>query len=278
MHIPEKHNRLNDVMFPNKVFFSVSVLDDIDGNKLKALRPDADGYYKVCVAVLGEKSRNGPMYDVDSIVKQINTDTIFHKALVEGNLYGEWGHPPYDAPIERIDVIMEDRISHHIKRLFTGEPLSTGGIPIFAELKPSGKYGPLLEKSLLSKYENTAFSLRSLITQKYDSKLKCPYRTVIRLVTFDFVGMPGYLQASKWFSPATESYNEYVREITPEMLFKDGQRVALESFSDNELLDIFGIQDITLNKLKCGSYVRGSGTFFDNNGNKKSLTHALLSR
>ena len=49
-----------------KVFFSVKVLDSINGKTLKSLRPDEDGYFTVPVAVLGENSRNGliTMYQV----------------------------------------------------------------------------------------------------------------------------------------------------------------------------------------------------------------------
>ena len=266
---------MNTASITPKVYFSVKVLDNINGQKLKALRPDEDGYYTVPVAVLGESSRNGPYYDVESVVNQIvNEDTVFHKALTQGNLYGEWGHPPYDAPISRIDTIIEDRCSHHISALWTGEEkLSSGGIILYSKLKPSGPYGDMLEKSLLSKKENTSFSLRSLITAKWDNIRKCQYRTVVRLVTFDFVGMPGYFQASKWYAPGTES----LREITPEMLYDgDGQRVGLESLSDMEISDMFGLNEIQMYDLTHGKHIKGTSTFFNKNGEKKSIVHMFL--
>ena len=257
-----------------KVFFSVKVLDSINGKTLKSLRPDEDGYFTVPVAVLGENSRNGPYYDVPSIVNEItNPDTVFNKALTQGNLFGEWGHPPYDAAIPRIDTILEDRRSHHISKLCTEEPLDTGGIPVFGKIKPAGPFGDLLEKSLLSNKENTSFSLRSIITAKWDNVRKCQYRTVIRLVTFDYVGMPGYFQASKWYAPATES----LREIRPDMLFDgDGKRVGLESFSDQEVANLFNLNEIQMYELKNGMHIRGTSTFFDESGQRKSLIHALL--
>lgn len=257
-----------------KVYFNVKVMDDINGQTLKSLRPDEDGYYTIPLAVLGEVSRNGPYYDVDSITDQItNPKTVFNQALTQGNLYGEWGHPDINATIQRIDTILEDRHSHHISEIFTGTTLPTGGIPVLGKVKPTGPYGELLEKSFLSKKENTSFSLRSLITAKYDNVRKCQYRTVIRLVTFDFVGMPGYFQASKWYAPGTES----LREISPEMLFDgDGQRIGLESLSDQEIMNIFELNDVQFYDLSHGKHIRGTSTYFDKRGEKRSIIHTFF--
>ena len=260
----------------NKVFFSVQVLDNLEGKKLKALKPDAHGYYDVCLAMLDATSRNSAYYDVDSIVHEITTpSTVFNMMLTQGNLRGEFGHPPITSPIERIDAIVEDRVSHHIAKLWTGERTERG-IPLFGKIKPSGPFGHLVETSLQNPCENTTFSLRCLMTQRQDNVNRRMHRTVKRLVTFDYVNMPGYLEASKWFSPGNESF---MREITPEMIFNsNGQRIGLESWSDRDLADLFGISEFQLTNMKLGTQIKGTTTYFDIAGIKRSMTHAILSK
>lgn len=258
----------------NKVYFAVQVLDNMDGKKLKALRPDENGYYDVCLAMLDATSRNRAYYDVDSLVNEITSNsTIFNMMLTQGNLRGEYGHPPATSPLERIDQIVEERVSHHIYKVWTGERMSNG-IPLYGKIKPAGPFGHLVEASLLNPKENTTFSLRCLMTQKPDPANNRMYRTVKRLVTFDYVNMPGYAEASKWYSPGQESF---MVEVTPEMIFSaDGCRIGLESWSDKDLADLFGISEFQLNDLKLGVRLKGSGTYFDHEGNKRSVTHAVL--
>ena len=258
----------------NKVYFAVQVLDNMNGKKLKALRPDENGYYDVCLAMLDATSRNRAYYDVDSLVHEITSaDTIFNMMLTQGNLRGEYGHPQANSDLARIEEIREDRVSHHIYKLWTGERMENG-VPLFGKVKPTGPFGHLVEASLLNPKENTTFSLRCLMTQRPDPAQNRMYRTVKRLVTFDYVNMPGYAEASKWYSPATENF---MVEVTPEMIFSpEGCRIGLESWSDKDLADLFGISEFQINDLKLGVRLKGSGTYFDNAGNKRSVTHAVL--
>lgn len=258
----------------NKVFFAVQVLDNMHGKKLSALRPDENGYYDVCLAMLDATSRNGAYYDVPSIVHEITSpDTVFNMMLTQGNLRGEYGHPSPTAAIERIDQILEDRVAHHIYKLWTGERTDRG-IPLYGKVKPTGPFGHLVEASFLNPNENTTFSLRCLMTQKPDPGNNRMYRTVKRLVTFDYVNMPGYAEASKWYSPGQEGFTI---EVTPEMVFaKNGVRIGLESWSDKDLSELFGISELELNHFKIGRHVKGTGTYFDGDGNKRSVTHAFL--
>ena len=268
---------MQPIQTPNKLYFAVQIFDQMDGRKIQALRPDEDGYYDVTVAMLDSTSRNDCYYDPDSIMKEVTSpSTIFNMMLTQGNLKGEFGHPPMGSPLERIDAILEERVSHHISKIWTGERISTG-IPVYAKVAPSGPYGDCLEKSLLSSKENTTFSLRCLMSQRPDPVNKRMYRIVKRLVTFDFVTMPGYKEASKWYAPGTENLMGFTQEITPYMLFdRDGNRVGLESFSDQDLADMFGITDLQLNDIKLGTYIKGGTTYFGIGGNKRSLTKAIL--
>ena len=56
----------------------------------------------------------------------------------------------------------------------------------------------------------------------------------------------------------------------------DGKRVGLESFSDQEVANLFNLNEIQMYELKNGMHIRGTSTFFDESGQRKSLIHALL--
>lgn len=265
---------------PNKLYFYIGVMNEFEGRKLQGLRPDATGYYTgVPLSALNAKSYNGCYYDTDSYLYQLtNPATPFNIKLRHGNLYGEWGHPPQDASLARISIVDRNQESHHFKSVYTKE--NGGATPvIYADLRPSGPKGSHLEASLMNPHENTAFSLRCLMTEKYDPVLKAPLRTIEEFVTYDCVDMPGYIFGSKWFAEATKTGVEYFRPITMDMLYTpDGTRVALESYSDQRILELFGVKDFCLDGKPLGSYIQGTNTYKDPYGVNKSLTHQVLTR
>lgn len=257
----------------NKVYFAVQVFESLEGKTLKSLKPDEDGYYSVPLAMLDATSRNNAYYDVDSIVNEIvNNNTVFNMMLTQGNLRGEYGHPSMGSDLVRIDTILEDRVSHHIAKVWTGERTDKG-IILYGKIKPTGPYGSLLESSLCNAKENTTFSLRCLMTQRTDNVNKRYHRTVKRLVTFDYVNMPGYMEASKWFAPGTESF---IQEISFDSLFDpSGSIVGLETWSDKDLANLFGVSELMIGE-KRGTYVRGTNTYYNEKGSKHSVVHAIL--
>lgn len=266
--------RPQEIEAKNKVFFCVQVLNDLNGRQLKALRPDEDGYYSVVLAVLDATSRNRTFYDVDSIIREItDPKTVFNQMLTQGNLRGEYGHPSKESSLDRIGEILEDRVAFHISKIWTGEKLENGGIPVYGKIRPCGPHGKYVEQSLLNPKENTTFSLRCLMTQKVDTANNRLYRTVKQLITFDYVNMPGYLEASKWYSPATEGF---IHEIQPEdVFFNENTKVGFEHWSDRDLADLFGMKEFVVKELR-GMYHTGTGNYYDNKGCKHSIVHALL--
>lgn len=262
----------------DKIYFSVDTLEITGGKKLKGLRPDEDGYYDLPVAVIGAISRNETYYEPETLVTPIvDPNNIFNKMLREGNLYGEWGHPAEDAPVERMLKIDENKHSHHFRKLYTGSKLENGAIPVLAKVKPCGPYGKYLEENLLSPSINTSFSLRSIVRAKWDEKMKCQRRSILRLVTFDYVGMPGYAEASKRYSPAVEAFQNV--ELTPEhFMSSGGVLTACEGITDKDLLDMFGATEIRIRTTMQGIHFKGQNTFIGEEGNRRSLTHALLRR
>ncbi len=259
----------------SKWFIVVEAMPVMDGKTIKRLRPDENGYYDVPLLTLGVPTRNNVYYIPESIKKCIESPTSgFNIMLRDGCLKGCIDHPEaYDRDdIPKLLDIREQFVSHFIKKVYTGEVLPNGGQLLMGKLKPFGAYGPNLEQSLQDPDVNTAFSIRSLCKEHTDPTTKQKIRDVQILVTFDFVSAPGYREACKRFAPATESYKI---PVTINDFYRDG-KIACESFTDQELLRIFDLEDITIGSHQ-GKHQKGS-KFYMQNGNKKSIAHAFITK
>lgn len=265
---------------PGKIYFSIEVLRDFEGRKLQPSRPDGDGYYDIVGAELDEKSRNECRYDTKSIVDQIVTpSSVFNIKLTQGQLFGEWGHPPKNATLDRIEDIDEKLVCQHIKKVWCSEPTSDGKQFIYLKVKPFGPYGSTFEQSLLEGCVNTAESLRSIIKQSWDNKYNCQMRQVIRLVTFDAVLTPGFLRSCKRYSNDNSGTENFLvgRELNVQDFFDNsGKQIAFESLKDRDLMNLFGLTELSFNKLKAGLHMPGTGSYVDTKGNMQSLIHSYL--
>ena len=230
----------------DRISFVTDVLYVRDGRKLGAIRPDENGYYTIPLAVLGIPTDNHTYYDVDQFVNQITSPTsTLNKRLTDGKLYGEYGHPtisvlPEDKIIPRLLDIVEEKTSHHIRKLWTGDKLATGGVLIYGAIKPTGPYGTYLKDNFDDPCMNTSFSLRSIATGRQENGIT--RRKIKSLVTFDYVTGGGYNQAAKRFAPGVESMVDI-------SLIDNKFRVtesAMESLSDTELNEIFGAKKVTI--------------------------------
>lgn len=266
---------------PNKLYLCVSVLDTFDNRKLQKLVPDEYGYFTgIPLSAFNAKSLNGCYYDTESYYNILTTPTsTFNIKLRHGNLYGEWGHPREETDLVRITTIDKSRESHHFRSVYTDKNCTSQYPIIRGDLRPSGPYGEYLKSSLMNPYENTAFSLRCLMSEKFDRGLNANVRAIEEFVTFDAVDMPGYLYGSKWYVESTSTGKECLMPITIDMLYSpSGKRVALESMSDQRVLELFGVEDLKLNGEPLGNYVRGTNTYRDKTGVNRSITHAVLNR
>jgi len=265
---------------PNNIHFSVAVLDQLDGHKLKTLKADEHGYFTIPVAVIGATSRNRAFYEVQSLVDQIkNPNSYFNMMLREGNLRGEYGHPPIDADLARIQNIFEPKVSHHIRRVYTGESTDKGTI-IYAEIKPCGPQGKYLLEHILNPNENTTFSLRCLMQPMASTTPGVQNRMVRQLVTFDYVNMPGYKEASKWYAPAQENFVLCDVPLTMDKVYNSstGKFIGCENWSDDQIHDIFGIKTVDLSGEHLSNYIPGSLTYKDDSGINRSVLQSILER
>lgn len=261
----------------DRISFTVETLMVREGKKLGLPRPDKDGYFcDFPMAALGVATRNDTYYEVPEFVNQITSkDTYVNKMLVDGTLYGEYDHPdvvglPLEMQLNRLAVVRPDRISHHFKKISTGPKLEGGGVLLVADIKPSGVMGAHLKANLEEPLMNTAFSLRSITQDKVVGTLR--RRKMRKLVTFDAVAAGGYEQASKRFA-ATEGLEVAFNPAHAQAVFTE---VALESFTNSELNDIFGTKNLAIHRREV-TLLKGTGLLSaGGERGRMSLYHELV--
>jgi hypothetical protein len=235
----------------SRVSFDISSIM-LNKSNQKAIKPDKEGIYrKLPLLVLGKISRNNKDYDVNSMVEAISSpNSLFYKKLVAGQLEGEWWHPLTgndESALARIAKIERNNVSHHIHRVYTGEPTEQGHVIVYGDIEPSGPYGPHLKESLESPRINTAFSLRSLVSNmgEKDGVIK---QRVIVLVTIDAVDSPGYAEASKVDISSFENYSYEVDLVKHANLLRT--EFGLEHINDPQIQDLLESDKITVGRKR----------------------------
>ena len=282
-------------MATSRPCFVIETMEVVDGQKLKSAHPDKDGYYTVPLAVIGRTTLNHTYYIPEQFIESMTgVNSPFAMQVRNGTMYGEWGHP-YTKDLNRISIVMEKEISHHIRKVYTRD-LGDGTTLILGEIKPFGPYGKHLEESLANPWMNTAFSLRSLCTEVFNRMENRVDRTIKYFVTFDAVGSSGYKESTKRFvnlGTGSEGLSHNVPtlidktnisyEISHDQFFTEdgGMLPAFESshvITDEWLLDFFGAKEIRLStQIEPVRHFSGSDNVIAKNGNRQSLISALWS-
>jgi len=263
------------VQNPNAISIVQETLYVREGRELKRIRPDAEGYYVMPLAVLGIPTRNKTYYEINSFASQFNNpDSFISQMLADGTLWGEYGHPDLTGlanpvALGRLMRVDEKMTSHHIKKVWTGEVLENGGKIVYGLVKPFGPYGSNLQDCLDNPCMNTAFSLRSIATEKPMQDYL--YREIKKLITFDAVMAGGYAQASKRFSPATESM--ILRASNDDDIVLE--RAACECFTNTELNDIFGTNTVMIHR-ETTTLIKGGKSMLTKSGEVRSPYHDML--
>ena len=272
------------------VVFSISTQMEMEGRKLKALKPNKDGVYTgIPLTVIGCDSRNNCSYEKNSVLQCItDAKARFAANVSTGDMEGEWGHPFLAGAksLDRLLYIDRTRVSHFFTKVY-GVDCGNNIIMIYGDIKPFGPYGKYLEESFQDGMRNTSFSLRSAAV-KTGTKNGIVQKKMLSLVTFDAVDGPGFLKASKRFrdpNVATESYGialdpsrtfdavDMEVEASKEQFLQTQEKlqsVGQESIiTDQRILDAFMCDKIT---LKDKVLTRGANTkLFTNDGKNVSL-------
>ena len=224
-----------------------------DGRKLKPLIPDEHGYFiGMPLAGIGCVTRNNTYYDVPAFEAALNDErSTFRRRLNEGSLYGERGHPKLIPGISdseflnRVKDIDENNLAVHHREVYSKEKCEPDGVKLLlGNVKPYGVGKEQVLENFESPYMNTAFSLRSLT--KNEERNGVSYRFIRNLITFDWVTMGGYEQASKRFADqiGTECFEVISRDIifTPELVKTN--EISLECFTNQEINEILGTNKV----------------------------------
>lgn len=193
--------------------------------------PDKDGYYEIVIGGLNTHNNSGSWYyTANKVLELFGPGSLLHRKIANGCLRGEVEHPrqmpneKYDDYLDRMMSIDLNNVCAHFKDVWIDKDFGKKNpklgnpdlIGILGKVKPVEPKGAILRQALENPSENACFSIRSLAEQNLTGgKI---VRTIIEVITFDFVNEGGLTMASKWDSPATESiHNQRASEqiMTP---------------------------------------------------------------
>jgi hypothetical protein len=212
-----------------RVMFNNTILKGI--NKGGVLNADEDGYYDMVLGALGVMNSAGELYVNSANARRtFEQNSTLMRRVSQGLLRGEWGHPdPADSPNflafeSRVRKIKEDRISHHISKVWLEEIDYKGKktLAILGKVKPCGPYGKALEESINNPQENVTFSGRYYSNVGTVGAIR--QREIHTVATWDFVSEPGIECASKYASPSLEDRGGMMIDVA-----RMQQAVALEA-------------------------------------------------
>jgi len=183
-------------------------------NKGGVLKPDENGYYRLCLGAFNIINSAGIWYGYEASKHLFESSSSFMRRMSSGNLYSEEDHPQWrpGAPLEeyvaRIKRIAPKNICAHIRdvEVVEGEGPGASGklMLIYGSVKPDRERGHLLKAALDNPDQNVCFSLRALCDDQYiHGRVE---RTLTDLITFDWVVEPGLSVAHKYNAPGLESF------------------------------------------------------------------------
>lgn len=243
-----------DFQIPRNIQFRAETMFVGKNNRVGRIRPDENGIYKgLPMMVLGQTTQQDTYYDPNSIMDQVtNPKSRFNMIYKQQKAYGEYGHPSFfgmsdNEKLQRLTMIDERNISHVFTGIYTDPASADGTVVLRSDLKPTGPMGQVFKDSLDDPIINTAFSLRAYVnTDVRPNGIK--YRTVRSLTTWDTVGPSGYATTDKANAIGLESFaSENFHDFEIHVM-EDGNllidQIALETFSNTDLNEIFGTSDV----------------------------------
>lgn len=224
----------------SNVYFTSTILRNL--KKQGKITPDADGYYTVVGGGLNVFNSVGHYYTADGGARQLfEKSSAFMRRVTKGTLYGEVDHPSAhgmkeDEWIQRLYEIPKQTSCIHIKDVWLDDsygklyvPDNRNMIAIMLKVKPSGGMSKVAEDAFQNNLENACFSIRSF-TRDYAQNGR-RIRVLDEVVTFDLVTESGVERATKYHSPACETFVDVAmtNRIVDRIKAKGSSTVGLES-------------------------------------------------
>ena len=217
-----------------------------------SIRKDESGYYEFILGAVNSLNSCNEFYLKDGIEKFINDENyMLARKLKNGYLNGELGHPKYlpgmtqEAYYARNLNVDIQNVSHHIKSVWAQDTAIDSGVAgkgnivlLKGMVKPSGINGKLLQEHIENNDANTAFSIRALTMNRPVGGIT--YKTIVQIITWDWVLEPGIKQANKWANISTESI-DYIKFNIEDLMDKNSKiykelEMSLESEDSKEIM------------------------------------------
>lgn len=199
----------------NQVRFTCTALA---GSGKKGILPkDEFGYYIQPIGALNCFNSAGEYYVYEGAKQLFQQSSSFMRRVSSGCLKAEQGHPKKlpgqtdDSFAARVMTIDPTNVCAAIGEVFLdfnnvkgadGKPV----IAIMGKIKPSGPFAAAMEASFENPKEDVCFSVRAFTS---DSRIGgINQRTLVEVVTFDYVVECGIPTSRKYCSPALEEYSQ----------------------------------------------------------------------
>lgn len=211
-----------------------------DPKREKALTPDENGYYTFLLGALNCYNSYGAYYVARNVIEIFNQSSELTRRIKNGQLRGELGHPKrtadmdLDAWLRRAVDIDPKHVCCHFSEIWLDtefgkkhpEYKNPDMIAVYGKVKPAGVHGHVLQASIDNPKENVAFSVRSLTDDRWvRNRLE---KTILSVITYDYVNEPGKALANKWDTPTME-------ERSPTILQSDKLIQVLKRNQDNSI-------------------------------------------
>lgn len=186
-------------------------------NKTGKLTPDEDGYYTLVLGALDVFNSAGAFYPLGPAKALFENSSSLMRRISSGNCKGECGHPKKEPGMSmrdylaRIMRIEETNVCCHFKEVWLDDQAvkdksGRSVCAVIAKVRPSGPQGPALKDALENPNENVCFSVRSLTNDFSQGGIL--HKNIKTIVCWDWVTEPGISVATRWNSPALESFEE----------------------------------------------------------------------
>lgn len=216
------------------------------GKSTGILRPmDASGYRRIILGGVGLLNSGGQEYVDDAeVIALFEKSGNLQRRVEAGRLYAELGHPKMEGMDEeafliRILSLYEEKEVGHYRKIELVPGTDEHGRPcriIYGEVRPSGPFAPVLEDKFNNGWSDTCFSIRCM-TDVFRSYGRVQKR-ITEIITWDMVGEPGIAVASKYRTPATESFAQFSLETMMNARGRLEQyNVGLEAKGAIEMID-----------------------------------------
>lgn len=200
----------------SNIVFEATVLRNTE--KQGILRPDANGYYEMCIGGLNIDNYGGARYMATKRAIALFEDSSdLQRKINSGNLRGETGHPRREPHMNdqqwaaRCADTVEANVCVYWSKIWLdfdygknnpqlGRPDMIG---IMARFRPGGVRGDFLARDLADPETNVCFSIRS-VSDAFRQGGKT-FFDLLFINTWDYVNEPGISPANKMQSPTLES-------------------------------------------------------------------------